>query len=295
VWALVRLGNCPDDIIRFKLSTPLYDCQEAQAVVLRAAALGGLPCEEGAVVAVSSPLGLVAAYSLAEDDGQGNLCAPAGHAGYARRFADTGKYEAFALGPNVCCGQDSSSGSPSDSSKSPSESESGSPSGSQPSASQPSGSDKSTAIVPASWTPGGYTALFTLESPEVRFDDVLTAEVSGAETRLPIDPKYLEVCAPGTVEVCGCVPNRPVLIGAAVEDGAVVIRLFNHKDTKTQRLFSFVPSCLCGEKKNPPQPLRVVIRLTGIRKGFADHRFPDRTRRQFLANERFIKSAYPGA
>ena len=41
-------------------------------------------------------------------------------------------------------------------------------------------------------------------------------------------------------------------------------------------------------------PVRLVIRLTGIRKGFAGKRFPDRTREQFLANEKFIRSAYPG-
>jgi len=41
-------------------------------------------------------------------------------------------------------------------------------------------------------------------------------------------------------------------------------------------------------------PVNVCIRLTGIRKGFAGLRFPDRTREQFLANEKHIRSAYPG-
>jgi len=36
-----------------------------------------------------------------------------------------------------------------------------------------------------------------------------------------------------------------------------------------------------------------VLRLTGIRRGFAGKRFPRRTREQFLANEAFINSAYP--
>ena len=78
--------------------------------------------------------------------------------------------------------------------------------------------DKSTAIVPASWSPTGYTALFIAEMPEVRFDDVMTASVIDSESLLEIDPKYLEVCEPGSVRVCGCVPDLPVLVGATVAD-----------------------------------------------------------------------------
>lgn len=130
-------------------------------------------------------------------------------------------------------------------------------------------SAKSTAIVPAGWSPTGYTALFIAECPEVRFDDVIVAHVSGAVTRVPIDPKYLEVCEKNSVRVCGCVPDLPVPVGAAIEEDAVCVRLGDG----------------CGR-------VRVVIRLTGIRKGFRGHRFPDRTRAQFEANERFINSAY---
>ena len=48
-------------------------------------------------------------------------------------------------------------------------------------------------------------------------------------------------------------------------------------------------------EQDPDQIVQVVIRLTGIRKGFLGHRFPDRTSAQFEANERFIRSAYPDA
>jgi hypothetical protein len=135
-------------------------------------------------------------------------------------------------------------------------------------------SEKSTAIVPASWSPTGYTALFIHEMPEVRFDDVVTATVTDDETLIAIDPRFLEVCEPGTVEVCGCVPDLPIPVGAVVEDDQVRIR--------TSRL------------KSQASSLRVVIRLTGIRKGFGSQRFPNRTEEQFLANEAFIRSAYPG-
>jgi len=128
--------------------------------------------------------------------------------------------------------------------------------------------------VPASWCPTGYTALFIAEMPEVRFDDVMTATVTDRETLLAIDPKYLEVCEPGSVQVCGCVPDLPVLVGATVVDGQIRVRIGARDDD---------------------QPVTLTIRLTGIRKGFHGQRFPDRTEAQFVANEAFIRSAYPGA
>ena len=79
--------------------------------------------------------------------------------------------------------------------------------------------------MPASWSPTGYTALFIAEMPEVRFDDVMTATVVDDETHLAIDPRFMEVCEPGTVRVCGCVPDLPVLVGAVVENDAVHVRL----------------------------------------------------------------------
>ena len=128
--------------------------------------------------------------------------------------------------------------------------------------------------MPASWSPTGYTALFIAEMPEVRFDDVITATVVEEDTLLPIDPRFMEVCEPGSVQVCGCAPDLPVAVGAVVEDDAVRVRL---------------------GARGEDQRVNLAIRLTGIRKGFNSHRFPDRTEEQFLANEEFIRSAYPGA
>ena len=124
-----------------------------------------------------------------------------------------------------------------------------------------------------SWSPTGYTALFIHEMPEVRFDDVLTATVADDETLISIDPRFLEVCEPGSVQVCGCVPDLPIPVGAAVENDAVRVRLGARGDDESVNL---------------------VIRLTGIRMGFGSQRFPNRTEEQFLANEEFIRSAYPG-
>ena len=109
--------------------------------------------------------------------------------------------------------------------------------------------------------------------PEVRFDDVMTATVVEDETLLPIDRQFLEVCEPNCVQVCGCVPDLPIPVGAVVENDTIRVRLGARSDEKSVNL---------------------VIRLTGIRKGFRSQRFPDRTEEQFIANEEFIRSAYPG-
>jgi hypothetical protein len=136
-----------------------------------------------------------------------------------------------------------------------------------------SGSDKSTAIVPASFTPGGFTALFTEECPEVRFDDVLLVTMVGRTATVPIDPKFVEVCEKNSIEVCAAQPDRPMMVGARVNGSHVHVTLSEESQT----------------------PVRIVLRLTAIRRGFAGVRFPNRTREQFEANERFLQSAYPGA
>ena len=106
--------------------------------------------------------------------------------------------------------------------------------------------------------------------PEVRFDDVMTVHVPQKNMTVPIDAKFLEVCGPGSVLVCGCVSDIPILVGAATKDGAVELKFAKQSKSLVQ----------------------LVIRLTGIRKGYAGDRFPNRTQTQFEANEKFIRSAY---
>lgn len=134
-------------------------------------------------------------------------------------------------------------------------------------------SDKSTAIVPASWSPSGYTALFIAEMPEVRFDDVIILTVTEKNSVFAVDPKFLDVCEPNTIEVCGATSDEPVTVGVSIQNEMIKVKLSR-------------------KRKNP---VRLVVRLTGIRKGFLNKRFPDRTREQFIANEKFIKKAYPGS
>ena len=168
----------------------------------------------------------------------------------------------------------SSSQSSSGSSGSSSQSSAGSTSQSSAGSTGSSGSEKSIAIVPASWSPTKYTALFIAECPEVRFDDVITIPLLQMDRILPIDPKYIEVCEPDTIRICGCVPSEPILVGAKIEKNTIKLKFAEQDIYKL---------------------LEITIRLTAIRKGFNKVRFPDRTEEQFISNEAFINSAYKGA
>lgn len=180
---------------------------------------------------------------------------------------------------DTCCGSSSSSDDSSDDSSSPSSDDSSSDDSSGPSSGgsggsgQPSdsGSDKSTAIVPASWLVQGYTAVFTMESPEVVFRDLFRdVPITGRVTRCRIDPRFIEVCAPGTLRACGITSDAPVALGVTIDDGWLII----------------TSPLMC-------RPKIAQVEITGVRKGFVGMRFPARDREQFEANEATLNSAYP--
>jgi hypothetical protein len=102
---------------------------------------------------------------------------------------------------------------------------------------------------------------------------VLLVTMTGRTATVPIDPKFVEVCEKNSIEVCAAQPDRPMMVGARVNGSHVHVTLSEESQT----------------------PVRIVLRLTAIRRGFAGVRFPNRTREQFEANERFLQSAYPGA
>jgi len=136
-----------------------------------------------------------------------------------------------------------------------------------------SGSDKSTAIVPMPWHEKGYGALFTMESNEVLFEFVLRdIEITEHDQLVPIDDRFLHVCAPNSMCVTGVTHNKGLAVGTEVIDKHVRVRS------------SLIPFL---------RPDKVTLKLTGVRKGFAGMDMPERSRNQFEANERFINSAYP--
>lgn len=87
-----------------------------------------------------------------------------------------------------------------------------------------------------------------------------------------IDPHVLENFEPNTIKVRAAISEFAIPIGAAVKANTVKIEL-----------------------PEGYTDIEVVVTLVGTRKGFAGLRLPTRTKAEFDANERFIKSAYPGA
>ena len=107
-----------------------------------------------------------------------------------------------------------------------------------------------------------------MESPEVRFDDIMEVRAVRNTNVFAIDRRFTEVCEKGSVRACSACPDRPVMTGAKVQGGSLVVSVSDY-------------------------PANVVVRLTGVRKGFAGVRFPDRREDQFIANEATINAAYP--
>ena len=136
-----------------------------------------------------------------------------------------------------------------------------------------SGSDKSTAIVPMDWHDKGYGALFTMESNEVLFEFVMRdVPLEGSKTVARIDDRFLAVCERDSMVVTGISGDKLGPVGAVIKDNEVILDALP---------VSFL------------RPNKVTLKLTGTRKGFKDFDMPERSKEQFIANERFINSAYP--
>ena len=112
-----------------------------------------------------------------------------------------------------------------------------------------------------------------MEAPGVDFTDVTDIVIPQRDTEIDIDPRFLEVCERDTIMCVGIQPNQPVVLGAEAIGPLVRIRFAEQSDAE----------------------VRLAISLRGTRRGFHGVRFPNRTHEQFEANQRFLKSAYPGA
>ena len=120
------------------------------------------------------------------------------------------------------------------------------------------------AIVPCQ---GEHVALFCVESPDVRFEDVVRVPITGAVTILSIDPMFIEVCEPDSIDVISIASPVPALVGAVVERDQLVVRI------------------------SGDLPPFVIVTLSGIRAGDKGLRFPRKTRNQMLRNNAFLSTA----
>jgi hypothetical protein len=78
-----------------------------------------------------------------------------------------------------------------------------------------SGSSKDTAVVRSPFSPTGYTALATTESPEVLFEDTMTVILTSHRARAQVDPRFLAVIERDTIAIVAS-GDKPWPLGATV-------------------------------------------------------------------------------
>jgi len=134
--------------------------------------------------------------------------------------------------------------------------------------------------VPEWFWESRYTALFCMESAEVRFEDFVEVQLIGRYTYTQLDPRYVVVCDPETIMVRSVQGEKPGAYGATISKGKIL--------EIDAGFFWWLKS------------KRVRVSLTGIRRGFGKNpskdpfsavRFPKRTKKQFDKNEEFLKQA----
>jgi hypothetical protein len=106
------------------------------------------------------------------------------------------------------------------------------------------------------------------EMPETRFEDLVRIRLDGTEATAAIDPLFVAVCEPGTIEVVGLVASRPITLGAEVIDNALKI----------------MAAC-------PVEGVKVTARISGLRRGHVA-RFPEFTKEQMVHNNEFWSQAH---
>ena len=110
-------------------------------------------------------------------------------------------------------------------------------------------------------------ALVCLESPDVRFEDVIV--VPQHENEVRIDPLFIEVCEPNSIEVIGWSSDEPhVMPGFRIRDGKLQVNYGN------------------GPRG------RLAVKLSGLRKGMGRIRFAKKTPAQMAANKNFWMQAH---
>ena len=108
-----------------------------------------------------------------------------------------------------------------------------------------------------------FVALFCVESPDVRFEDVVRVPVTGPVTFARLDPVFVGVCEPDSLDVVSVTAPTPATVGAAVSGHSITVRI-------------------TGDL-----PPFVVVTVSGIRAGSRGVRFPRKTRDQMLRNNAF--------
>ena len=119
-----------------------------------------------------------------------------------------------------------------------------------------------------------------MESPEVWFDDVISAAVCGESTYIMLDPLFCETVEPGSIRVTSLTPSSPAMCGARVEPRS------------PERHLSMVVVECSAPVGRYPLPTSVTICVRGIRRGRSGVRFRKFDNEQMRRNDEFWRSAY---
>ena len=134
-----------------------------------------------------------------------------------------------------------------------------------------SGSSKDTAIVPTKYHKSGYGAFYVEEAPDVRFNMVESRVLDGFETKMPLNPIFIEACVTGSIKVVGHSCDEICLLAFKIYEDMIVIRADRNAE---------------GYEVN--------MRLSGIRHGYKDTFFEAKDFEEFQANEKFLALSEPG-
>ena len=121
------------------------------------------------------------------------------------------------------------------------------------------------AIMPVEGLQGpSYVELICVEMPEVRFEDVMVFSLrDNKPVSKRIDATFLKVCEDNSIQPVGIVPSRPVKVGAYIKDSKVFVEV------------------------DDADPVEVVVKISGLRRGMGDRRFASHTREEMVKNNAF--------
>ena len=113
-----------------------------------------------------------------------------------------------------------------------------------------------------------HLGLYCTEMPEAIFEDIISLEIKGEETKVKIDPLYLDVCESGSLRVVSMVCDSPCAFGAEIKNNVLIVKVAAWGDEI---------------------PTNANIKLAGIRKGVVE-RFPRYSQKEASQNTKFWDS-----
>ena len=113
-----------------------------------------------------------------------------------------------------------------------------------------------------------YVALSCVESPEIRYEDVISIKTNGRLKVIhKIDEEFQYVCEPESIKAISYTTSEPALCGLKIDKNKLIITFSGNI------------------------PEEVTVKLSGIRKGFKGVRFIPKTKEEMVHNSKFWNQA----